>query len=96
MKRLHVFLAYLFLVCCVYISFYEGMILNTSYDSTPNTILDFFYIYSIAQGIAAGFYLVVIGLSLYNHKIEWDMIELQERRKFEARYKAKIENLLNK
>ena len=96
MKRLHVFLAYLFLVCCVYISFYEGMILNTSYDSTPNTILDFFYIYSIAQGIAAAFYLVYTGLSLYNHKMEWDMIELQERRKFEARYKAKIEKLLNK
>ena len=63
MKRLHVFLAYLFLTCCVYISFYEGMILNTSYDSTANTLLDFFYIYSIAQGIAAAFYLVYTGNS---------------------------------
>ena len=96
MKRLHVFLAYLFLVCCVYICFYETVAWNASWNSTPNTAWDFFYVYCVAQSIAAAFYLVYTGLSLYNHKMEWDMIELQERRKFEARYKAKLENLLNK
>lgn len=96
MKRLHIFLACLLLICACYVVFYETVAWNASWNSDPRSLWNFFYMFCIVQGYCTGFYLIATGLSLYKYKMDWDMIELQERRKFDAKYAAKIEKLLKK
>ena len=96
MKALHIFLGCVLLACCIYIAFYEGIAWNASWNSDPRSLWNFFYVYSIAQGNVTCFYILYTGLSLHLYKMDWEMINFMEMKKIEAKYTAKIENLLKK
>ena len=82
MKRLHIFLAAVLLLCVIYVVFYETIAWNASWNSDTRSLWNFFYVYCIGQGYCTGFYLVLTGLSLYKYKMDWDMIEIMENKKY--------------
>ncbi len=66
MKRLHIFLACLMIMCISYVVLYENIV----WPSNASEVWQFLYKYCICQGIACGIFVCYTGLSLYRHKID--------------------------